>query len=329
MNEGNRAANANTTQECSGFTKTKRVSSTIAYLRAVERIRKGWTPEALMSLNEFPKRDDYHVMAKIAWFRGHAQESWALKPNLFRRDDYSKGAEIALNLKCRNMARRFVEAPQETDFSAWLGFMQHHGLPTRMLDWTESSLNGLYFAVEQWETYKKNWRRWPWFDPIVWIMNPHAFNWVSLKSSQVPRSSLTEQVGNSRDGYSPAYGCYNIFPAFGVHVDGYEEPGPMAIEPPYVHPRMQVQLSRFTVHVNHKESIQSQFANTEIATANFIVGIRINKAYAQQILRELRDMGISRSTLFPDIEGLTHDMSTYLSMLDIDKTAEESSPGQQ
>ena len=51
---------------------------------------------------------------------------------------------------------------------SWLTLMQHYGLPTRLLDWSESPLVALYFALSSDEDAKA--------DAAVWVLNPMKLN---------------------------------------------------------------------------------------------------------------------------------------------------------
>ena len=67
--------------------------------------------------------------------------------------------------KFRQNANLLVEQSPKTDFD-WLFVMQHYGVPTRLLDWTESPLVGLYFAVTEH----------PNADGTLWVLKPIELN---------------------------------------------------------------------------------------------------------------------------------------------------------
>jgi len=253
-------------------------------------------------------------MAKVAWFRGHAEKSWALRPRVYRTDAYDYRREVEMNMVCRRMAGAFPGAPPRHNIAAWLCFMQHHGLPTRLLDWTEVPLAGLYFAIEQWSEYKET-GHWKDFNPCIWMLNPHALNWISVGSSIIPGTGEDERAGNDRDGWTIRFGWANILPAFGDWIlneknEQVKFSTPMAITPDYLHPRMQVQRSRFTAH-STPESLHERFLTDEKEKQylyGFLHRIDIAKSEAAQIQAELYRLGVSRSVLFPDIEGLSREM---------------------
>ena len=93
----------------------------------------------------------YHQPGWI--YRGVADSSFTLLPKVGRvefRAQYSLKTERLLLQIFKQRAVRHV-TPQPTSDLEWLAVGQHHGLPTRLLDWTYSPLVALYFAVRDHE----------------------------------------------------------------------------------------------------------------------------------------------------------------------------------
>jgi hypothetical protein len=83
-------------------------------------------------------------------FRGHHRPEWPLVSSLDRM--VSRGrrdAEALLIREFQRSAQHFLRSvPMKDDVLEWLALMQHHGTPTRLLDFTLSPYIGLYFALE-------------------------------------------------------------------------------------------------------------------------------------------------------------------------------------
>lgn len=110
------------------------------------------------------------------FFRGHAERAWKLEPSCARAPYNLHDDEKVFNYWV-NHARPYLNL---TEFEAnrpleLLTVAQHHGLPTRLLDWTFSPLVAAYFACK--ERFDA--------DASIWIFKRKEldeFNTIGVKS---------------------------------------------------------------------------------------------------------------------------------------------------
>jgi hypothetical protein len=87
-------------------------------------------------------------------FRGQGDSSWALSSNFERRCEQfgliPKGRELAETSMLREFQRRvhLYLANLPTNAAEWLALMQHHGAPSRLLDFTRSFYVAAFFAMD-------------------------------------------------------------------------------------------------------------------------------------------------------------------------------------
>lgn len=82
--------------------------------------------------------------------RGQAQD-WPLKPSIGRLDFSGNDGllEIEESITSRLMQYGYPYFKSDADeYSDWILHSQHHGLPTRLLDFTTNPLKALFFAVD-------------------------------------------------------------------------------------------------------------------------------------------------------------------------------------
>ena len=109
------------------------------------------------------------------FFRGHSECTWDLAPTLLRHCNERgrnspteiRDLEAALYFEFRARARELHDQSSEWDI---LFSMRHHGVATRLLDWTETLGVAVFFALrDATETSR----------PCVWLLNPYALNEMS------------------------------------------------------------------------------------------------------------------------------------------------------
>jgi hypothetical protein len=81
------------------------------------------------------------------YFRGHSDPIWKLVPKI-GRDKYKGVDEELVFNSWKRRAVEFVSKSPENDWE-WLSIAQHHGLATRLLDWSINPLNAIYFSLKE------------------------------------------------------------------------------------------------------------------------------------------------------------------------------------
>ena len=104
------------------------------------------------------------------WFRGCTDKAYDLTPSIARHGIDIKSETPLINLFKQN-AVQFVRDRPQSEWE-WLFLARHHSVPTRLLDWTESPLVGLYFATKSQEIDSSNAER----DGSLWVLIPTRLN---------------------------------------------------------------------------------------------------------------------------------------------------------
>lgn len=136
---------------------------------------------------------DKDMKPPVLWFRGHERTTYFLCPSLYRdlnRDgltvtgidggnkEYTK-LHYADDVRTQHYMAKNSHLLKEKPASKieWLEVMQHHEAKTRLLDWSESAVHALVFALECFFDGRKigDDRRQK-ATPCIWVLNPQELN---------------------------------------------------------------------------------------------------------------------------------------------------------
>lgn len=158
---------------------------------------------------------------KKFWYRGHEKDYYTLTPSLFRYRQSEEKEE-----KLFQLYRQLIlqESNQRNNDWEMLFEMQHYGVPTRLLDWTEVLGIAVYFAI----TPKSE-------KPCIYILDPVKLNNKSNLNSIINASDLSNSLDDQNRYQSP-----------------------IAISPAFHNIRLRQQRGKFTLHGLNREPLENQ-----------------------------------------------------------------------
>ncbi|MBK8890567.1 MAG: FRG domain-containing protein [Dechloromonas sp.] len=211
------------------------------------------------------------------WFRGHAKKDWQLVPSAHRRHPVLE-SQFAHHFRLRAPSLA-TNCPGHKDYVGWLPLMQHYGLPTRLLDWTESLMVAAFFAVPS----KSNTS-----SAALWLLAPGTLN--------------KQSIGHVIPFLVDARVTPLVTSAFSGRINP-EEQNSVAVLAPRTDRRMAAQLGNYTIH-GGREPLEAHPASSQ-----FLARVLIPVTAHDKIRADLSVSGIRLSSIFPDLSNLAMEIT--------------------
>lgn len=226
------------------------------------------------------------------WFRGQDRAEWSLLPKLLRLTDGDLETESEIREEFCTRAPALSDYTRLSDVEVlsnweWYFVMQHYGAPTRLLDWTESALIALYFALK---SNKGD------FDAAVWVLDPWWLNRTVIKTEEVIPPADAGTLSRDRDLVAPwlpgRFEKSAILPKW-----------PVAVVPTHTMRRLSAQRSCFTIHGNENDGFK-QVAGGRRKRSARLIKLEVPSWQVLKMRASLQACGIDETIIFPDLEAL-------------------------
>jgi hypothetical protein len=298
------------------------------YLKAVSTTSERWQEDDWKGTecDEDYLLNNVRIVGQV-WFRGQRNCDHGLQPGLYRsgtrvnlhkqpgsptpeHEDSNLFDELfelehELRIDFTSYGHLLNEANHAKTAIDWYFLMQHHALPTRLLDWTTNALAALFFSVED---YRAEREKTPpdttppsplisvWMVDAYWLSDKLSSEWSgpllawSADAARYipPLETLIDKMGDSKA----------LLPSHA-----------MPIEPPAMHPRVAAQEGRFIIFGRTQDLLDESLRLESKEDCSGIEELRLEQVKfevqdADALLRDLAQLGVSRRTLFPDLAGL-------------------------
>ena len=224
------------------------------------------------------------------WFRGHSCSHYALLPKIMRDGKAPEAVfERELRLLTRFRQRSMAYWPSGYPQNDWehLFAMQHYGMPTRLLDWSENLFVATHFALAIHEHGHQD----P-CNPVVWCIDPIQWNRATPVLSEFGDAiHVLTTADDELDAYRP-------------DTTKRRMRSPIAMFGAHNSVRIVAQRGTFMVWGNQVASLE-QMAN-EINAPLWRIEVQGDR---HRLASDLALLGFSETMVFPELPSLGSELS--------------------
>jgi hypothetical protein len=267
-------------------------------------------------------------------FRGQADASWSLETTLYRGAQQFRYTLAWLGNREYWMLRQFQrrahhyinDPPSPSERLEWLALIQHHGGPTRLLDFTHSFYVAAFFALERAIS-----------DAAVWAINPEHLKIALRNGGKLPARAKDETADKENKV---------LIELADTYLNGSVDKLVLPVEPERMNERLSIQQGLFLLPCDISSSFEENLAATfgsspevfqrpeemAISAANlggfdkrnyYIFKIIIPYKSIRTALEDLQKMNVTSATLFPGLDGFARSLYSHLRAISTAEPDEE------
>lgn len=163
--------------------------------------------------------------------------------------------------------------------------MQHYGVPTRLLDWSESLAVALYFSIGH-----QNWKE---ARPTIWLLDPFALAQLTEPDANIPIADDLRVAANADitfcDDWEKSKTLVSLLP--------------IPVAPNFLFDRLSAQNGSFTIHGTDTRPLDEMILESK---PDALLKFEAEAEAALNIINAISLVRPSSDAMFPDVDGMKY-----------------------